>query len=505
MAEEKKILGVMVICKGDDIQLYELKTDHVAVGRGSDNTVCIDSTIVSREQGEFCYKDGAWYYRDRESTNGFFLNEKYIFGSTRWYSLMDGSVIRYDKDGNDHRNGVLILFCYGDASDSYRWISLTKDEQWPKSIGRAYNMELRIRSDTISLRQGILDKDQAGKLYFTPDKLAADSFLNGVQIRERREIRSRDVLSFGDVQVLRLGDFIACGSHEKSNDIFVRGLGYSVKKGGLTGSRTSFILKDVNANIMSGELVAIMGASGAGKTTFVDCLIGKIIPQEGSVRRGTSSMVGRRKAVSFRAGYVPQDSNSTMRAELTVMQSAMYAAKMSLPRDTEKEEIELKIRRYAKQLGLHESRLDEPIGKLSGGQRTRASILQELITEPEILFLDEPTSGQDPATENEIIATLKKITREHHKTVVVITHTILSISAFDRIMIFGAGNLEGQDDLCGKLCYSGQVSGAAEAFNVSSIKSIYSEISYPNKVDGFAEAYKRSFMEHCGAENNERE
>lgn len=503
MAEEKKILGVLLTCEGNKVKKYEIKSKHVSVGRGTDKQVRFESSIVSRDQGEFRYKDGAWYYRDCASTNGSFLNGEYIFRSERWYSLIDGSVIRYDKDQNDHMKGVVMLFCYGDMAGSYLSIDIGGWETWPVTVGRAYNMGLKIKSDTISLRQGVLDLE-AGKLYFVPDRLAVDSYLNGERIKAKVEVRTRDVLSFGDVQMLRLGNYLVYGSNEKSSDIFVRGLGYYVKRGGLLGSGTSFILKDVNANIQSGELVAVVGASGAGKTTFVDCLIGKITPQEGSIRRGTMEMVGSRKTMPFRTGYVPQDSNSTMRSELTVMQSAMYAAKMGLPRDTEKEEIEMKIRRYAKQLGLHESRLDEPIGKLSGGQRTRASILQELITEPEILFLDEPTSGQDPATEEEIVNTLREITRRQHKTVVVITHTILSMTAFDRIMVFGAGNLEGQDDLCGKLCYSGKVEDAAGAFNVPSIKSIYNEISCPNKVDGFAEAYRRRFEELRGAEDNER-
>lgn len=503
MAEEKKILGVLLTCEGDKVKKYEIKSEHVSVGRGTDKQVRFESSIVSRDQGEFMYKDGGWYYRDQGSTNGSFLNGEYIFGSDRWYSLIDGSVIRYDKDQNDHMKGVVMLFCYGGTSDSYYSIDIGERKTWPMAVGRAYNMELRIKSDTISLRQGVLDIED-GRLFFAPDRLAVDSYLNGERIKTKTEIRTRDVLSFGDVQMLRLGNYLVYGSSDKSSDIFVRGLGYCVKRGGLFDHEKSFILKDVNANILSGELVAIVGASGAGKTTFVDCLIGKITPQEGSIRRGTMEMVGSRKSMPFRIGYVPQDSNSTMRSELTVIQSAMYAARMSLPKDTEKEEIEMKIRRYASQLGLHESRLDEPIGKLSGGQRTRASILQELITEPEILFLDEPTSGQDPATEEEIVDTLKEITRRQHKTVVVITHTILSMTAFDRIMVFGAGNLEGQGDPCGKLCYSGKVEDAAGAFNVPSIKSIYNEISCPNKVDGFAEAYRRRFEELRGAEDNER-
>ena len=179
-------------------------------------------------------------------------------------------------------------------------------------------------------------------------------------------------------------------------------------------------MHDLNFTLHSGELLAIMGGSGTGKTTLLSILNGSLIPQEGHITINGHD-ISEQKAKDL-IGFVPQD--DLLIEELTVYQNLYYTAKLCFASLSE-EEIDRRVMKILKDLGLDATK-DLKVGSainkyISGGQRKRLNIALELIREPAVLFLDEPTSGLSSADTEKVINLLKEQTYKG-KLVVVNIH-----------------------------------------------------------------------------------
>ncbi len=198
-------------------------------------------------------------------------------------------------------------------------------------------------------------------------------------------------------------------------------------------------MHNLNFTLHSGELLAIMGGSGTGKTTLLSILNGSLIPQEGHITINGHD-ISEQKAKDL-IGFVPQD--DLLIEELTVYQNLYYTAKLCFDSLTE-EEIDRRVMKILKDLGLDSSK-DLKVGSainkyISGGQRKRLNIALELIREPAVLFLDEPTSGLSSADTEKVINLLKEQTYKG-KLVVVNIHQPSSdvYKLFDRLWLLDKG------------------------------------------------------------------
>ncbi len=198
-------------------------------------------------------------------------------------------------------------------------------------------------------------------------------------------------------------------------------------------------MHNLNFTLQSGELLAIMGGSGTGKTTLLSILNGSLVPQEGQITINGHD-ISEPKAKDL-IGFVPQD--DLLIEELTVYQNLYYTAKLCFASLSE-EEIERRVIKTLKDLGLDSSK-DLKVGSainkyISGGQRKRLNIALELIREPAVLFLDEPTSGLSSADTEKVINLLKEQTYKG-KLVVVNIHQPSSdvYKLFDRLWLLDKG------------------------------------------------------------------
>ncbi|KAI9340587.1 hypothetical protein BDR26DRAFT_861433 [Obelidium mucronatum] len=155
------------------------------------------------------------------------------------------------------------------------------------------------------------------------------------------------------------------------------------------------ILKGVSGEIKSGRMTAIMGPSGAGKTTFMNVLMGKVSRTDGSLR--INNIVAEMQTYRKIIGYVPQD--DVMIGEMTVRENLLYSARVRLPQTWTNKEVEDHVDSLLKALNLAHvanSRIGSTLERgISGGQRKRVNIGLELAAVPLSMFLDEPTSGLD--------------------------------------------------------------------------------------------------------------
>lgn len=203
-------------------------------------------------------------------------------------------------------------------------------------------------------------------------------------------------------------------------------------------------LQNVNIAEKGGKLIGLMGASGSGKSTLLNVLNGSEKPSSGRVMVNYIDIHEHPDKVQGIIGYVPQD--DLLIEELSVFENLYYAAKLCFGHYSEKEIIELVIRVLVN-LGLTEIRdltVGSPMHKtISGGQRKRLNIALELLREPTILFVDEPTSGLSSRDSENIMDLLKELSLRGKMVFVVIHQPSSDIfKMFDTLIIMDVGGFQ---------------------------------------------------------------
>ncbi|CAK4031470.1 ABC transporter [Lecanosticta acicola] len=210
------------------------------------------------------------------------------------------------------------------------------------------------------------------------------------------------------------------------------------------GLKDKQILSNITGSVHPGELLAIMGASGAGKTSFLDILARK--NKSGTIS-GDFWLNGEQVAdAEFRSviGFVDQD--DTMLPTLTVHETILDSALLRLPKKMSRAAKEQKVEDVERQLGIYNIRHQiigsEESGRgISGGEKRRVSIACELVTSPSILFLDEPTSGLDAYNAFNVVECLVTLVKTYNRTVVFTIHQPRSniVALFDQLILLSLG------------------------------------------------------------------
>ncbi|XP_051136377.1 ABC transporter G family member 9-like [Andrographis paniculata] len=215
--------------------------------------------------------------------------------------------------------------------------------------------------------------------------------------------------------------------------------GKFVKAAGKSEERT--ILKGISGVVSPGEILAMLGPSGSGKTTLLTALGGRL----GGRLAGSVSYNGRpfSNAMKRNTGFVTQD--DVLYPHLTVTETLVYTALLRLPRVLSKAEKTAHAEAVIAQLGLTRCRnsiIGGPLLRgISGGERKRVSIGQEMLINPSLLFLDEPTSGLDSTTAQRIVSTLWELANGA-RTVVMTIHQPSSrlFYMFHKVLLLSDGN-----------------------------------------------------------------
>ena len=223
------------------------------------------------------------------------------------------------------------------------------------------------------------------------------------------------------------------------------------------------ILQEMSLSVAPGELIAIAGGSGAGKTTLLEILAGLQPPSVGEVRHD-GVLRGARVSAESRIGYVPQD--DIIHLEMPLRRTLCYAARLRLPAGTSAAEADRVVDETMHDLDLAD-RAEVPVRALSGGQRKRASIAVELLTRPNLFFLDQPTSGLDPSTAADVMRLLRRLSRRG-VTVVLTTHEPAGIDRCDRVVFLARD---------GHLAFTGSPTEARRYFGVDDLNEVYGRLA----------------------------
>lgn len=205
------------------------------------------------------------------------------------------------------------------------------------------------------------------------------------------------------------------------------------------------VLDGINGTVKPGEVMAIVGSSGAGKTTFLDLLARR---EKRGVVAGSTLVNGRLVsdgAFKRITGFVDQE--GCLMSTLTVYETVLYSALLRLPREMSIEAKRFRTLETLQELWiLHikDSRIgDSGQRSISGGEKRRVSIACELVTSPSVLFLDEPTSGLDSANALNVIECLTNLAQNYRRTVVLSLHQPSSkiVSLIDKLVLLSSGKL----------------------------------------------------------------
>ncbi len=250
------------------------------------------------------------------------------------------------------------------------------------------------------------------------------------------------------------------------------------------------LLKDIDLTIYPGEMVLLLGGSGAGKTTFVNAVTG-YEKAKATILEGDKNIYRNYNQLKYNIGMVPQQ--DLLRTDDTVIMTLMNAAQMRMPVHCSAEERRQRVQQLLTMLGL-DNESTELVGKLSGGQRKRLSIAVEFVADPDLFILDEPDSGLDGVMARELMEALRKIANDK-KIVIVITHTPdRVIDLFDKVIVLAKG-----EDHVGHLAYYGSVEEAKTFFGESSMEEIVRQINGKDEGgEGRADEYIEKFKALTG-------
>lgn len=264
----------------------------------------------------------------------------------------------------------------------------------------------------------------------TKHRSAPDISIEGIEIEEesRHNLPTGAVISCGSFYYLFDGGEQPCLRYyvtRESSNIRIQGIHATY--------RDKEVLHGITANIPAGKLTAIAGISGGGKSTLLKILAGDKTASAGSI-----CMDSHPNYHAWRmehAAFVPQF--GVQPAELTVEQCLQYAAAL---REKDRAFHTPLVEHALNVTDLAPYR-SQAVGKLSGGQQKRVDIAVELVGRPDLLFLDEPTTGLDPATEQQIIELLKALCRQGC-TVIFVTHSPVSLAEADYLLVLDKGEVK---------------------------------------------------------------
>ena len=460
-----------------DIRLANFNKDVISIGRAEDNDIVLESVFVSRYHGVIYMDRGAVIIEKLpECKNGLWYHGKKIKST----ALRDGTYIRIFGRLEEQERGVLLVSSIKEESVVWSSIQVTPGAQI--TIGRDPGCNIVLNHVSISRVHAYVE-ERNGRAYIVDNGSTNGLLLNGKKLSGRKELKEKDIILITNSKLVYTAGAIVFCMAKSGISVETRNVLKQVGKKKLT------ICDNVNLNINPGELVAIIGGSGAGKTSIMNCISGYSTPTAGQVLVNDVDLYQNYETLKYIIGYVPQ--KDIVYDNLTVHDMLRYSARLRLPKDVTNDEIEAIVQKVIDTVELSH-RSDALVRSLSGGQRKRASIAVELLTDPNLFFLDEPTSGLDPGTERNLIRTLKGMTSSG-KTVILVTHSTLGMQEYDKIIFMGTG---------GKLCFAGSYNEALRFFETDDIVNVYEMIS--SEPDVWKAKYEMLLSQQQGGSNTQK-
>ena len=287
------------------------------------------------------------------------------------------------------------------------------------------------------------------------------TFVNGAPVKGRHTLSAGDRVEIGPFSLVYDGSSLALQARHADADL--SGIGLCVDVPSPNGG-VQRILDNATVKINPQEFVCIVGPSGSGKSSLIRVLSGRNVPTSGTVMVGDLDLFENFESLKQDISFVPQ--HDVLHETLGLETALTYTAMLRLPEDTSAKDRTTLVRAAAQDVELGD-RLGNRIGTLSGGQKKRASLASETLSKPELVFLDEVTSGLDEATDREIMRTLRQ-KAAGGMTIVCVTHTMANVEEFcDRLVVMAEGGI---------VVFDGPPRAALDFFKVERLGQIFDQL-----------------------------
>jgi ABC-type multidrug transport system ATPase subunit/pSer/pThr/pTyr-binding forkhead associated (FHA) protein len=446
----------LAILSGLPSQVFTLEPGTAVAGRAPDAEIELTHVEISRHHCRFIWNGTQCLVEDMGSVRGTRVNGERIVVVT---ALEPGDEIGIGPAILKYAVGDLPAAkpqpaaseIVADAEMLVRGVRADRIEVDAElTLGRDPEADVWLNDPAVSRQHASVKPGPHGGCIVSDLNSSGGSFVNGHRF-DTHELTVGDRLQVGPFTFQFDGHALHRVAQTSGGRIDATGLFAKAESG-------QVILDDVTLHIAPSRFVGILGPSGAGKSSLLHTLAGMRAPQGGlALVNGADVYTGG--GLSGVIGFVPQE--DIVHPELRVSEALRFAARLRLPADTPDLELQKLILQTMDQLGLREH-ADKPIARLSGGQRKRVSVGAELLAKPSILFLDEPSSGLDPATEFQLMELLRDLA-DTGCTIVCTTHIMENAYLMDQLVVLTGG--------C--LAFQGSAQEAREYFGVPKLTALY--------------------------------
>ncbi len=338
-------------------------------------------------------------------------------------------------------------------------------------IGRLPDNQVVLNHPQVSGHHARLEQIHDGAYRIVDLHSTNHTYVNGLRVK-KQVLKAGDQVRIGPYVLLFTGQELI--QEDESAGIRIDAL--HLKQ---YGKWHSLLLNDISLPIAPHKFVALVGGSGVGKTTLLNALSGIHPAARGTVLYNGQDYYRHLDDFSTQIGYVPQD--DIIHGRLRVADALYYTAKLRLPDDFKRSQIKERVNEVLADVGLTHRRR-QMVRNLSGGERKRVSIALELLANPRVLFLDEPSAGVDPGLDRKMMLLLRHLADQGH-TIILVTHATENIDACDAVCFLARG---------GHLAFYGSPQEAKEYFNAPKFSEIYSQLEpTPETKDIPVQAEKR--------------
>ncbi len=458
---------------------HPLRERCTEIGRSNDSQLRVDDPTVSRRHCAIRLDGDAAVLEALSSTNPTYRNGSPVEGAV---ALAEGDEIRVGDRSLIYRDGRgsgssasadATLMAGGSAATAERTILGDREEAtsseslagWSR-IPTAATMVLGRERHRVTVH---LDHPLVSRLHAKVSCSGATAtiqdlgsangtFVNGVRIARETALRIGDSVKIGPFLLHFAGDAFSSEPVVRNLELVCRNLSRTVRA---HDGAQRVLLDDVTLVFRPREFVCLIGPSGSGKSTLLNALAARAPSTRGSVELNGLDLYANFDSLRGDIAVVPQ--RDVVHDLLSVEQALRYTALLRLPPDTAADEREARIDDVLDQVGLEERRRAQ-IRTLSGGQLKRASLANEILAEPSLLFLDEVTSGLDEHADGEMMRLFREIA-DRGRTVVCITHSLANVAKTASLIVVLAPG--------GKLAFVGTPEEACSYFGVPDLGGVY--------------------------------
>ncbi len=458
----------LYIVEGDLVRKYnteEFQKREITIG-SANTDILVEANTISKVHLRINLRNDKLYFADTDSREGSFM-----YNNTEFQKLE--SMKFYKKEGQDTvirlGNSVLVIIADNKGESEYLKANIEKGV----TIGRNRESDIVLNHLGISQRHAEIlpaEKGNIDMLYVYGNKR---TFVNGHEVENEQVLRNCDYIQILNFTMIYFNSFII---YKKVFD------GANVELHNIT-KRSSLgkkLLDDVSLRIDSNDFTAVVGGKNSGKSDLINVIKGlESGIKKGDVYFNGLDLLSNIDMLKEVIGYVPKE--SILFDSLTLKQCMRYALKLKDYDEVQDKEFDRHIDSVLDMLGIIEYSNMQVRG-LEEDVRKRADIALELLGNPSLLILDEPSLNLDDETERGLLYLLRDIARQTSKTMIISTEKIKRLELFEKIIFMGTG---------GKICFCGTLDEAKMFFDTESVTEILNMIK--EKSEYWAEQYRNYF------------